>query len=61
MGNILIKVAMEISNENGMFKLWYKAQVIFGCSRTGIVRNIVFLGDKYSKIDALTSLNKLKN
>ena len=61
MGDTLIKVVMENSNENGMFKLWGKSQVIFGCSRTIIGRNTIFVGDKTSTIDALTSLILLKN
>ena len=61
MGNTLIKVAMEISNKNGMFKLWDKEQVIVGFSRKRIGRNIIFLGDKNSTIDAVTSLIQLKN
>ena len=61
MGNTLIKVVMEISNKNGMFKLWDKEQVIVGCSRKRIGRNIIFLGDKTSTIDAVSSLIQLKN
>ena len=61
MSNNLIKVVLEISNDNGMFKLWYKSQVIFGCSRTRISRNTIFLGEKYSTIYTLTSLIQLKN
>ena len=60
MGNTLIKVAMENSNENGMFKLWNKSQVIFGCSRTRIGRKTIFVGVKYFTIDSLTSLFQLK-
>ena len=56
MGDTLIEVEIEISNENGMFKLWDKSQVIVGCSITIIYRNTIFVGDKYSTIYALTSL-----
>ena len=59
--NNLIKFAMENSNENDLFKLWDKAQVIFGFRRTRIGRNTIFVGDKNSTIDALTSLIQLKN
>ena len=61
MGDTLIEVEIEISNENGMFKLWDKSQVIVGCSITIIDRNTIFVGDKYSTIYVLTSLIKLKN
>ena len=61
MGDTLIKVVMEVSNDNSMYKLLYKAQVIVGCIRTRIGRNTIFVGDKYSTIDAITSLIQLKN
>ena len=61
MGDTLIKVVMEVYNDNSMYKLLYKAQVIVGCIRTRIGRNTIFVGDKYSTIYVLTSLIKLKN
>ena len=61
MGDTLIKVVMENSNENGMFKLWDKSQGIVGCRITRIGRNNIFVEDKYSTINALTSLIILKN
>ena len=45
MADTLIKSAMEISNENSIFKLWDKAQVIIGCSRKIIGVNAIVLGE----------------
>ena len=45
MADTLIKSAMEISNENSIFKLWDKAQVIIGCSRKIIGLNAIVLGE----------------
>ena len=61
MGDTLIQVAMYISNDNGMLKIWYESQVIVGCRGIIMGRNTIFVGDKYSTIDAITSLIQLKN
>ena len=61
MGDTLIKVAIEISNTDEIFKLWDKAQVIVACSRTKIGKNTIFVGDKKSTIDLLVTLIQQKN
>ena len=61
MGDTLKKVAMEISDQNGSFKLWDMAQVIVACSRTKTGKDTIFVGDKRSTINALVSLIQRKN
>ena len=61
MGDTLFHAETEFSNDNDMFKIWDKAQVMVGCIRTRIGRNTIFVGDKTSTIDALTSPIQLKN
>ena len=61
MGDTLIKVAMQISDTDESFKIWDKAQVIVACSRTRIGENTIFVGDKTSTINTLTSLIQQRN
>ena len=60
MGDTLKKVVTEISDENESFKLWDKAQVIIEYSRTKLVKNTLFVGDKQATISAFTSLIQRK-
>ena len=43
-GDNLMKVNMEVSNENGMFKLANKSKVLVGCIRTRTRKNTIFVG-----------------
>ena len=61
MGDTLFQAATEFSNDNDMFKIWDKAQVMVGCIRTRIGRNNIFSVDKSSTIDAINSLIQLIN
>ena len=61
MGDTLIKVAIEVSNSDSLYKLWDKAQVIVACSRTKVGKNTIFVGDKSSIIEALVTLIQQKN
>ena len=61
MVDTLQKIAMEVSDQKDSFKLWDKAQVIVGCSRTKTGKDTIFVGDKRSTINALVSLIQQKN
>ena len=52
---------MQISDTDQNFKIWDKAQVIVACSRTRIGGNTIFVGDKTSTINTLTSLIQQRN
>ena len=41
MGDTLVEVTLEVSNSDGHYKLWDKAQVIVACSRTKIGKNTI--------------------
>ena len=60
MGDTLLKVAIQISNDNHSFKLWDKAQVIVAISCTKLGANTIFVGDKDSTIKALVSIIQFK-
>ena len=53
MGDTLHKVAMEFSSTEEKFKLWEKAQVVVGISRTKRGKDTILVGDKESILDAL--------
>ena len=56
MGDTLTKLATEISTEKDQYCMWDKAQAIVLLSRTRYGSDIIFVGDKYSTVDALASL-----
>lgn len=53
MGDTLLCVATKISNDACKYKLWDKLQVILGMHQIKLGKNIIFVGDKESMIDAL--------
>ena len=56
MGDTLVRVATQISNDSTKFKLWDKAQVIVALSRTKLGKNVIFVGDKEGTLDSLVEL-----
>ena len=55
-GDTLSQVAIEISNNADFFKLWDKAQLIVGCSRTKRGKDTILVGNKANIIEAFTTL-----
>ena len=58
MGDTLCSLATEISESNSEFKLWDKAQAIVILFRTRTGKDLIFVGDTESTINALVSLIK---
>ena len=58
MGDTLCSLSIEISESNSEFKLWDKAQAIVLLSRTRLGKELIFVGDMKSTINALVSLIK---
>ena len=51
MGDMLHKVAMEISDIDNSFKLWEKEQIIGALSQTELGTRTIFVGDKRGTIN----------
>ena len=60
MGDTLIKIATEVSNDVQSFKLWDKAQVVVLLSRTKFAKDIIFVGHKENTLKALCNLIQMK-
>ena len=55
-GETLSRVALKVDLESSKFNLWDKAQVIVALSRTNYARDLIFVGEKNSTLDALVKL-----
>jgi hypothetical protein len=56
MGDTLMSMATEISEEDSNYTLWDKGQLVVILSRTKKARDTIFVGNKHDTLNALKSI-----